>query len=221
MNTELLNLNQLRSKVSESIRDYRNKLSTDAISQTNILSFVDNLIFDREMLIDELEEIKDLQKGWIPVMFQRGGNFKLLLNEIDERVYNDLSLLSYKLDLPPAKIINHLMEEVIKKFDGSSFPELSSQALVSLINKRKLKITISNHGILSLTGNDLCQLNSKVSFHNIDTLELLDMDIDIFMSYIHKISNCGLIRIPSSFSKLLVYAKCFKCDLFEFYDENS
>ncbi|MFX0117428.1 MAG: hypothetical protein ACFFB3_22970, partial [Candidatus Hodarchaeota archaeon] len=166
----------------------------------------------------EIDEIKEeIYEGRIPVMFRRKTGFKLIIEELDEAVYDNLANLARRLELPPGEILSFLMKEVVTNFDGN-FPEFSGKTLEPLCKRKKLRISISSQEILTVTNQDLIEMNAKVTFHRIDHLQFVDVDIEAFKTYVDKIHHCGLIQVPASLSKLLVYAKCHHCDLIDFYE---
>lgn len=217
MSAELFNSDQIRNTIVNAITEYRAKLQDRTISKETLISLVESLLVDRQLIIDEIDEIKEIQEGWIPIMFRKRPDFKLVIDELDEAAYNDLSSMASKLDLPPGEVLSFLMKEVVANSDGA-FPELSSKILEPLQKKKMLRISIHSQETLSVSHQDLVEIQAKVSFNRIDILQFLDIDLETFKTHVDKIHHCGLVQVPSSLSKLLVYAKCHHCDLIEFYD---
>ncbi|MFW9915469.1 MAG: hypothetical protein ACFFGZ_07635 [Candidatus Thorarchaeota archaeon] len=217
MSAELFNPDQVRNMIADAITEYRAKLQDKTLSKKTLISLVESLLVDRQLIIDEIDEIKEIQEGWIPIMFRKRADFKLVLDELDESAYNDLSSLAAKLDLSPGEVLSFLMKEVVENADGT-FPELSSKILEPLQKKRMLRISIHSQETLTVSHQDLVEIQAKVSFNRIDILQFVDIDLETFKTYVDRIHHCGLVQVPSSLSKLLVYAKCNHCDQIEFYD---
>ena len=227
MGVELLNIDQMRNEISKAIADYRivEYQSTDAsnMPQDRLIALIDSLLFEREQLLIELDELKEAVENPVQsTMYVKDSNFKILLSEVEESLYNDFLCLSHRLGLPPGKILTFLMDFVLKTSDDESIPKLSSSSFVQLFGKSKPEIKIRDQEFLTVTGAELHAMDGKVSFYNIDTLQFTEIDTETFSTSINKIRNCGIVRVPVSLLKLLVYAKCHQVDLFEFYeDENS
>lgn len=218
MSAEIFNQDQVRLEITKAVAEYQAKLQDRAISKESLISLIESLLVDRQLIIDEIDEMKEIQDGWFPNMFRRRhSNFKMMIDDLDESVYNDLSNLAIKLDLPSGDVLSFLMKEVVSHFDGT-FPELSGKMLEPLHRRKMLNITISSQETLSVSHQDLVEMGAKVSFNSIDVLQFVDVDLETFKTFVGNINHCGLIQVPATFSKLLVYAKCNHCGLIEFYD---
>ncbi|MFW9992691.1 MAG: hypothetical protein ACFFD4_11645 [Candidatus Odinarchaeota archaeon] len=217
MKEGLLNLAQLREELSNTIQDYRTITRKEEIANEELIHLIKTLLVDRELLIEEIDEIKEEQSGLLPIMFRKNRDYKLLVNGVEESVINDLNLLAHKLDIPEGELLSFLMKEAMRDFNGT-FPTLSTKVLKPLLEKKRMKITISDYDFLSVSEQDLLETDARISFHNIDNLEFIDVNHKTFMRHIGHITGCGQVRVPRSLSKLLVYAKCTNCGQFEFVD---
>ncbi|MFX1252431.1 MAG: hypothetical protein ACFFCZ_12575 [Promethearchaeota archaeon] len=229
MSVELVNMNQLRSKIDGALKEYV-KLPKEEIPIEALTSIINTLIFERNLLIREIDELKENQEQWLPIIYRKLGEFNLVINDLKDTVFNDFTSFAQKLGLTPGELLSFLMKKVVTKLHHSKkgrnsvqfkeelFPQLSTEDLEEIWKSRD-KYEIYDLENLSITKEDLIEADSQISFSNIRLLEFIDIDQKLFMTYVDKIKNCGLVRVPKSISKLLLYAKCSYCDQFEFYGQ--
>ncbi|MFX0210253.1 MAG: hypothetical protein ACFFDT_30015 [Candidatus Hodarchaeota archaeon] len=216
MTAEILNLEQIQDGISQDIEAYLNRLqSNKEIPQDQLKSLLKSLLFERELILDELNEIKDAIIAPLPLIFRKTHQTKIMMSEVDESLYNDFMELSTRLALPIGVLLSSLMKALIESEDNT-FKNVSRASLQHLIHKQA-KVSISHHNYLEVKKNDLQQLNETVSFSHIHCLRFTpDVDINTFMSKVKNISYCQYVNVPEKFPKLLVYAKLYGCLAVEF-----
>lgn len=224
MSVKLINPIKLRADLSKEIEDYQNKLRKDDSSFQELESLIEKILNERSFILNEYDLLKENQNKNLAFNFQSDETFNLLLNEIDETLYNDFYSIAQQVGYTgPGDVLNHLMKEFISKYDGV-FPEFSAESLNKLLLKEKTEISISHKDELTINQEDLLELSdmyTQAKFSHIDRLEFSDVDIETFKQYVSSIDQCNLVRIPNNFPKLLIYAKCHNCSYFEFYDPDS
>ena len=214
MTVELINLRDVRQQVDNQIKDYEQRLSDASLSSADYRALLSQLIDERKMFLAEYDELNARNSLILPAMLRQHSGFNLLLSDIDENLFNDFQSLSDKVGLPPGEILSHLMREALHSPDASS----SAKDLSSLINHGLPDFTVSGQDSLVVSGDDLVKSNFRMAFKHIDTLEFVNISPDMFQKFVSKITNCQLVRLPSSIPKLLVYSKLRNCDNILFYE---
>ena len=220
MSTKAFNPTQLKTELLKEIEEYRNQINRNELSN-EMLILIEKLLFEREILFSEIDILKEAQKKWIRRYDNNDDSLNLLIKEIDELLYNDFYNLSKKLNYNPGEIITSLMEDFVLKFDGA-FPDFSADSLKKLM-KKQTRITITHQEKLTITNEDLLDLSDAsvvINFNNIDTLEFINVDLDIFKEFVYSINHCNLVRVPDTIPKLLLYTKCYDCSYFEFLEQD-
>ena len=224
MSVKLINPTKLRTDLSKEIENYQNKLRKDDSSFQEIESLLEKILDERNFILNEYDLLKEKQNKNSTINFQSDETFDLLLNEIDETLYNDFYNLAQQVGYTgPGDVFNHLMKEFISRYDGV-FPEFSTGSLNKLNLKEKTEISISHKDELTISQEDLLELSdmcAQAKFSHIARLEFSDVDIETFKQYVGSINQCNLVRIPNNFPKLLIYAKCHSCSYFEFYNPDN
>lgn len=225
MSVKLINPTKLRTDLAKEIEDYQNKLRNKKFSFQEMESLLEKMLIERSFILNEYDLLKEKQNKNLANNFQSDETFNLLLNEIDETLYNDFYNLAQRIGYSgPGDVLNHLMKEFISRYDGD-FPEFSARSLNKLLLKEKTEISISHKEELTISQEDLLELSDmcvQVKISHIDRLEFdIDVDIDTFTTYVGSINQCNLVRFPNNFSKLLIYAKCHRCSYFEFYNPDN
>ncbi len=221
MSVKAINPIQLRTLLSKEIEEYRANFLKKKITYEEMHSLLDQILFEREIMIDEFNALKEAEKSCIQKDHSDEQSLNLLLQEVDEFLYNDFYYLSKKLNYSPGEVLTFLMEDFISRFDGV-FPDFSAESLSKLLNINS-KISINRQEQLAITNEDLLDLsdtNTQIDFNYIDTLEFLNVDVKSFSRFVCSISNCNLVRVPQTIPKLLLYAKCRNCSYFEFFEED-
>jgi hypothetical protein len=216
MSVKVFNPTQLRTELSKEIKEYR-KITTSKKME----ALIERILFEREILFNEIDTLKEAQNRWIR-RNDLNDKHSLLIDEIDELLYNDFYNLSKKLKHSPGEVLTSLMEEFVLKYDGA-FPDFSANSLQKLI-KTQEEISIHHQDQLTITNNDLLDLsetNMRISFTHIDTLEFVNIDLDTFKDFVSSINGCRIVRVPQTIPKLLLYAKCHHCSYFEFFEEKA
>ncbi len=211
MDTEILNVGLLQDAILQEIETYRDKLQLNNKATANQLKpLINSLLSERELILDELDEIKDIFLAPVPLIFRKDHQTKLVLSEVDEGIYNDFVALSNRLALPVGMILSSLMKTLIEG-EKNSINEVPHRSLKQLL-RRQAKVSISHHHYLEVSQNDLMQLDEKISFSHINYLKFsCDIDVGTFMKKVKTISHCQYVNVPENFPKLLVYAKLYGC----------
>ena len=220
MTTEIKNLDQIRTNLSQQIITLEEELQIDTVSKENLQALLLATIHERQLLLNELDSLKTMQEtlhSRIPHYSKL--NSILFLSEIQENLYNDFQNFSIKLGKSTGEILTSLMTQFLSKFDENKFPKLSASELVRRLSKAQPRIEVAHHENLRITDSDLEDVDLKVDFIQIDNLEL-DLSPDIFLSSIHTIKKCKIVKISSSIPKLLVYAKISQCNEIHFLPDN-
>ncbi|MHA2244178.1 MAG: hypothetical protein ACXADY_04360 [Candidatus Hodarchaeales archaeon] len=220
MNAQAINPTQLRTELSKEIEEYRTKVQKKEVTYEEMKVLMEKILFEREIIFNEIDILKESKNKWIRKEDLNEQSLNLLIEEIDELLYNDFYNLSKKLDYDPGEVLNSLMEDFILRFKGV-FPNFSADSLKKLL-KRKAELSVSNQEKLSITNEDLLDLSepsTRISFNHIDTLEFVNVDLKTFREFVSSINGCHLVRVPQTIPKLLLYTKCHQCSYFEFFEE--
>ncbi len=223
MSVKVINPAQLRTDLSKEIDEYRVRVDKKKITFEETELFLEKLLNERIVLLNEFDALKERYVKYLPSNICKEDSLNLLLNEIDELLYNDFYSLSKRLGYSgPGEVLNYLMNDFVSRYDGV-FPDFSAKSLNKLLLKGLTEISVNHQGHLSINQQDLLELSDnciRINFNHIETLEFIDVDLDSFKKYIGSINHCTTVRIPQDFPKLLLYAKCHNCTYFEFYKRN-
>ena len=75
---------------------------------------IEKILFEREILFNEIDTLKQAQNSWIR-RHDLNSKHNLLIDEIDELLYNDFYNLSKKLNYEPGEVLTSLMEDFLLK----------------------------------------------------------------------------------------------------------
>jgi len=186
--SQLYSYEALRDRINDSLDTIQ--LGFDDLSNDEMRSLLRDLISERKIMVEEIDELRESRYGWINHANKHIHSMKLLLSNLDDETYNNLKAKASRLG---SKDISHL-----KKKDTGY-------------------ITIQHIPELMVTRKDLEDTTHRVKFAHIGKLEFnLDIDKDLFYQKVKNIHHCGRISIPTKISKLLVYAKAGYCREYKF-----
>ena len=164
-----------------------------------------------------MDSLKDQQNQWLKNISTIGNEFSLLLSELDESVYNDFANLAFRLDIPIGELLSFLMNEITGRRD-EKFPQLTAQDLEQIWINRNRRVRIGHQTAVQVTEEDLLEYGGNVIFESIELLEFIDVELHTFIKYVKSIRNCHIVKVPSNYPKMVVYAKSSNCSFFEFSD---
>ncbi|MCW4038577.1 MAG: hypothetical protein NWF13_07585 [Candidatus Bathyarchaeota archaeon] len=222
MEALLLSYERLRNEITGRIEELKHRIASENMTVEELRDILGNLLTERELMIEEIDELREARYGWVIDCVRYRDSMKLMLSELNEETYNNLSSLASKLDIGIGSLLNEMMSQVIQKKDPAQrgLPTLSSNDLSYLGKKKEKTWNVSHHHNLVVTQMDFEEVDTRVKFSHIDTLVF---DSSIQMSQFHEkvksINHCGTVKLPRGFSKLLVYAKSNRCTFFEFTPE--
>lgn len=215
----LLSYQGLRDEITGEIGDARSRLEKGEMSADEMRGLLSNLLREREMIIEEVDDLREARYGWVSEAQSYRESMKLMLSEVDEGAYNDLESVASRLNMSVGRLLNEMMGKAVERKDEASgkLPELSSEDLSHLRREREESIKINHVGELVVDRGDLEELSYRVRFSHIRSLEF-DPSVDerLFHKKVKNISHCSLVRFPKGFSKLLAYAKSSYCSSYEF-----
>ena len=211
MTAEIQNLDQIRANLSQQLITLREEIQLGTIPKENLRDLLLATIYERELLLNEIDSLKDTQNS----LYSRSTSYiepksLLILSEIDENLFNDFHNFAIRHQRASGEILSHLMVQFLSKFDNQHFPKLSAIELSQTLMKLQPRLEVSHHENLKIVDSDLEELDLKVNFTHIDSLEL-DLSPEVFISSINQIKHCKIVKIPSSVPKLLAYAKISNC----------
>lgn len=130
----MINPAQLRTELSKEIKEYLKQVQKKGVTKREMETLIEKILFEREILFNEIDVLKEAQNQWIRKFDLNNQSLNLLINEIDEILYNDFYNLSRKLNYNPGEVLTSLMEEFVLKFDGV-FPDFSADSLRKLMKR--------------------------------------------------------------------------------------
>jgi hypothetical protein len=219
MEAVLLSYEKLRNEITDRIKELKHKIASENMTAEELRDILESLLTERELMLEEIDELREARYGWMNVGVRYRDSMKLMLSELDEETYNDLSSLASKLDISIGSLLNEMMSQVTQKNNPaqSGFPTLSSNDLSHLWKRKEKTWNVSHQQNLVVTKTDLEEVDTRVKFSHINTLTF---DSSIQMSQFHEkvksINHCGTVKFPRGFSILLAYAKSHQCTFFEF-----
>ena len=215
----LLSYQGLRDEVSREIEGCRSRLERGELSPDEMRGLLLGLLREREMIVEEVDDLREARYGWIFEAQGRRDSMKLMLSEMDEKAYNDLNSVASRLKVDAGRLLSELMAKAVGKAGDASagLPTLSSGDISHLFKERDGSVKVNHVGELTVDRGDLAELRPQVRFSHIGRLEF-DHTVDqgLFHEKVRGISHCGLVKFPEGFSKLLAYAKSSYCDGIEF-----
>lgn len=215
---QLLNLSQLRNKLSLQIQDIHEKIHSDVVKESELIALLDALLVERDFLLNELDTFKLQQDQWLKNVSTIGNEFSLLLSELDESIYNDFVNLAHRLEIPIGELISILMNEITTSREDKKFPRLSAHDLEQIWVNRHKRVCIGHQSTVQVTENDLLEYGGYVIFENIDLLEFVDVELHTFIKYVKAIRNCRRVVFPSNYPKMIIFARSSNCDFFELFE---
>lgn len=219
MEAVLLSYEKLRNEITDRIKELKHRIASENMTVEELGDILGSLLTERELMIEEIDELREARYGWMNDSFRYNDSMKLMLSELNEETYNNLSSLASKLNISIGSLLNEMMSQVIQKKDlkQDGFPTLSSKDLSHLWNKKERTWKVSHHRNLVVTQTDLEKMGTRVKFSHINTL-IFDSSIQVsqFHEKVKSITHCGTVKFPTGFSKLLAYAKSRQCNFFEF-----
>ena len=220
MSVKLINPERLRIDLDNEINEYHEKVQNGTTSSQEKDLLLGKILNERNFLLDEIEFLKGKLANNFSLKVHDGESFNILLNEIDEFLYNDFYNLAKRLGYSGlGEVLNTLMKDFLSRYDGV-FPDFSAKSLKKLLIKEITEISIDHKEELSVNQEEILELSDsgiRINFNHIERLEFINVDIETFKQYIGSINYCTLIRVPDDFPKLLLYTKCHHCSYFEFY----
>jgi hypothetical protein len=223
MSVKAINPVKLRTDLSKEIDKYRARAYKKKITFEEMEVLLEKLLNERSILLNEFDAFKERQVKNLPSNLCKEDSLNLLLDEIDEFLYNDFYNLAKRLGYSgPGEILNQLMNDFISRYDGA-FPDFSAKSINKLLLKELTEISVNHQEQLTINQKDLLELSdtcARINFNHIETLEFSNVDLDTFTKYVGSINHCTIVRIPEDFPKLLLYAKCHNCTYFEFNKTN-
>ncbi|MHA2225868.1 MAG: hypothetical protein ACXAC8_11725 [Candidatus Hodarchaeales archaeon] len=221
MTTHVLNTALFRNELSKEIEEFRLRSQNKKTSWEEMADLTENLLQEREIMIQEFEDLRLSFEKYLPDFFRTEKDLNLILNEIDEMDFNDFLNVSNKLQVPPGEILSSLMQDVVANYNiNGHFPNFSANNLEKLVLKRKFKISIDHQESLTIEQHDLVEMGVKINFNHIETLEFgPDIDMETFITFVGMIQNCNLVRVPKTIPKIILWSKCNNCSYFQFYGE--
>jgi len=213
--SQLYSYEALRDRINDSLDTIQ--LGFDDLSNDEMRSLLRDLISERKIMVEEIDELRESRYGWINHANKHIHSMKLLLSNLDDETYNNLKAKASRLGVEEGQLLNELMKQAIAKPQNRGLPELSSKDISHLKKKDTGYITIQHIPELMVTRKDLEDTTHRVKFAHIGKLEFnLDIDKDLFYQKVKNIHHCGRISIPTKISKLLVYAKAGYCREYKF-----
>lgn len=215
----LLSYLGMRDEITKKIGETRSRIERDEVSTDEMLALLSDLLWEREMIIEEVDDLREVRYNWVSVTQSYRDSMKLILSEVDEVAYNDLESVASRLNMKVGRLLNEMMSIAVEKRDDpSTGPQMiSSKDLSHLYTDHENSIEIDHVKELVVNRGDLTELSCQVRFSHIKRLEF-DVSVDerLFHEKVKIISHCSLVRFPRSFSKLLAYAKSSYCNSYEF-----
>jgi len=197
--SQLYSYEALRDRINDSLDTIQ--LGFDDLSNDEMRSLLRDLISERKIMVEEIDELRESRYGWINHANKHIHSMKLLLSNLDDETYNNLKAKASRLGIEEGQLLNELMKQDISH----------------LKKKDTGYITIQHIPELMVTRKDLEDTTHRVKFAHIGKLEFnLDIDKDLFYQKVKNIHHCGRISIPTKISKLLVYAKAGYCREYKF-----
>ncbi len=213
----LLSYERLRNEVTREVEEARAKIDGGELTLEEMRGLLSKFLRERELMVAEIDELREARYGWISDAQRLRDSMKLMLSELDEGTYNDLESVSSRLGVSVGRLLNEMMGRTVDKDSGSlGFPSLSSEDISHLLRRDEGAIKISHVRDLTISGEDL-DVEPRVRFSHIGSLEFdATVDENKFWSKVKGISHCQSVKFPSSFSRLLVFAKSSFCGSYEF-----
>ena len=212
--SQLYSYEALRDRINDSLDTIQ--LGFDDLSNDEMRSLLRDLISERKIMVEEIDELRESRYGWINHANKHIHSMKLLLSNLDDETYNNLKAKASRLGIEEGQLLNELMKQAIAKHQNGDLPKLSSKD-ISHLKKDTGYITIQHIPELIVTRKDLEDTTHRVKFAHIGKLEFnVDIDKDLFYQKVKNIHHCGRISIPTKISKLLVYAKAGYCREYKF-----
>jgi regulator of replication initiation timing len=215
----LLNYEKLRNEITDRIEELKNRITSEYMTVGELRDILMSLLTERELILEEINELREARYGWMIDDVRCRDSMKLMLSELNEETYNDLSSLASKLNISVGSLLNEMMNRVNqqKSLIQGEFPTISSKDLSHLWKKKERVLNVSRHNNFVVTKTDMEKVDTRVKFSHINTL-IFDSSIqeNLFHEKIKSINHCEIVKFPRGFSKLLAYAKSSHCSFFEF-----
>ncbi|MFW9905491.1 MAG: hypothetical protein ACFFFH_14210, partial [Candidatus Thorarchaeota archaeon] len=103
MSVKAFNPAQLKTELYKEIEEIRNQIKLKELPNKQILNLIEKLLFERELLFNEIDILKEARKRWIQRYNLNDDSLNLLIKEIDELLYNDFYNLSKRLNYNPGE----------------------------------------------------------------------------------------------------------------------
>ena len=222
MTVQYLNTIQLREYFNSQIEEFLKKVEKEQITKGELIGLVLKLLTERSFLLGEIDILKEIQEklGHLSQIFQKDFNSLITLSEMDETLYNDFQQIAERMGLSHGEVLSIMMKEFIEHFKENSFPQLSSQSLLTA-NRNLPVVTVAFQDNLRITEQSPQDLSSKISFEQINLLEFENVSVETFINKIEKIQDCKIVKVPLFFPRLLPYSKCHNCELIGFSESLS
>lgn len=212
--SQLYSYEMLRDSINESLEKMESRL--DDLNKNEMISLIRDLISERKLIIEEIDELRESRYGWINQANNRIKSMKLILNRLDEGAYNNLQSKASRLGIEDGRLLNELMLQALTKSHNGDFPQLSANDLAYL-RRGEGHVTIEHLKELVVSRIDLEESKYRVKFAHINNLKFeADIDSEIFYNKVKEISHCRRVSFSKIISKLLVYAKAGFCREYEF-----
>ncbi|MFX0052641.1 MAG: hypothetical protein ACFFAJ_03250 [Candidatus Hodarchaeota archaeon] len=138
---------------------------------------------------------------------------------INSEIYDEFSHSMKMLNMTIGDAVTKMMRDIIDDLDES----FSDLRIPSRLSSKKLfgrleRAAVKHHKKIIITGKDLVEANSALSFSHIGELIISsDVTRELFNKHIRHISHCRRVRVPDILPKLLLLSRIKFCRNVEIY----
>jgi hypothetical protein len=210
MELEQINFRSIENELEGKITSYNKKLSSYDFGSDKVKQFFQDLVFDTKNLYSLLLNVKN-SYTFDTEQYSYNSAKILFLKDVKMELFNNLQIISSKLNLPTNLVINILMkgflsienEKKNNEIDLSQF----KQTIKRLVTKVKATITVSNKEFIEVTNIDLEDPEIIFNFKNNEIVIFKDINTYNFIESVGRINNCKTVFIPNAIPKLVIYSK--------------
>jgi hypothetical protein len=222
---DVIDLDELRDKIDDSLSQLREQINNDEIDPEESLQLLNRLLEERDYLLDEYDEIKNLYWRGFPFSnWVDTDRIAVRLQNLSPRFVSDLQEMSSTLEISKGYLMNELISFVNEKLNGNNLkdlPKVTAKEFLQYMNLDLPSASINHRKKLKVLDKDFEEVECRFSFNHIRELDLSDISLQSFHRYVKSVNHCKHVIISNNLPKLIVYAKLNHCDEIQFVREDS
>lgn len=216
---DIVDLEELREKIDVSIEELKLQIKNKDLSLEESSVLLNKLLEEREYLLDDYDEIKNIYWRGFPFSNWIDPNkISIRLTNVSFQFKSDLQEMASTLNVSKGYLLNELIKFTNENLSEniSALPDLTSKGFLRYMNLDLPSASISHRTKLTILNQDFEEIETRFNFNHIKKLDLSDVKLDKFQRYVKSINHCNVVILSDTIPKLIAYAKLSFCSEIRF-----